>query len=110
MKIATGIQNKVLEYFALGLPSVVSPSVALGLLPQSTGCFLSAQSADQWASAILALKNRTVDSEEIARHAFRYVRECHSWDAIGSEYSARLQLLMDGRVAKATHVYDVEPG
>ena len=58
LDVATGIQNKVLESFALGLPMVLSKSAARGLLPASAGTYLTAQTPRQWADAVLSLRER----------------------------------------------------
>jgi glycosyltransferase involved in cell wall biosynthesis len=94
MKVATGIQNKVLEYFAMGLPSVVSESVAAGLLPAADGACHVATTPTQWADALRRVATDPSAASAMARSARAYVQSCHSWDHIGSEYIERLQQLL----------------
>jgi glycosyltransferase involved in cell wall biosynthesis len=51
---ARGIQNKVLEAVAAGLPTVVTPNIAEALPPQIRPAIVSASGADTIAAAILA--------------------------------------------------------
>jgi len=101
MQVATGIQNKVLEYFAMGLPSVVSPSVASGLLPSAQGTYLSATSSQDWSAAINSIASDFDAAERMAQQARVYALREHSWDRIGEEYVLRLQQLLASRSTSA---------
>jgi glycosyltransferase involved in cell wall biosynthesis len=94
MHVATGIQNKVLEYFAMGLPAVVSPSVASGLLPNADGGYQTANTAGEWADAIARVTQDRAGADAAAELARAYVFREHSWDQIGADYTARLQSLL----------------
>lgn len=105
MRVATGIQNKVLEYFAMGLPSVLSPSVASGLLKEAEGGYQVAdvEDAAEWARLLMAVAERPANyctQTEIAR---RYALEMHSWDRIGADYIARLRSLVSVGQTAALH-------
>lgn len=91
MDVATGIQNKVLESFALGLPVVLSASVAQGLLPDSAGCYRLADTPQEWVTAIEDLRRDPQASTAMADKARDYVERHHCWDAIGADLTARLQ-------------------
>ena len=52
--VARGIQNKVLEAIAAGLPCVVTPQVADGLPPEATGACRVAGEPRDFADAVLA--------------------------------------------------------
>ncbi len=93
LDVATGIQNKVLESFALGLPMVLSKSAARGLLPASAGAYLTAQTPRQWADAVLSLHARGHEVLRMAQQARAYVEQHHTWDAVGDELYARLERL-----------------
>jgi glycosyltransferase involved in cell wall biosynthesis len=90
MQVATGIQNKALEYFAMGLPAILSPSVASGLLPTALGGFRVANSPAEWAQSVVEIFERpdlAANQTEIAR---KYVMTEHDWDRIGDAYNQRL--------------------
>lgn len=97
MHIATGIQNKVLEYFAMGLPSVISQSVASGLLPAAEGGYLVADTADQWAKAIRTICSDLITASTMTQHARKYVSSSHDWDVIGNLYNEKLLTLIESK-------------
>jgi glycosyltransferase involved in cell wall biosynthesis len=88
--VATGIQNKALEYFALGLPAVLSPSVARGLDPASAGAFLQAREAGEWVDHVTRVWSHPAMSVRLAVDAREYVEAHHDWKAIGNGLSSRL--------------------
>jgi glycosyltransferase involved in cell wall biosynthesis len=94
MHVATGIQNKVLEYFTMGLPSVISPSVADGLLPAAAGAYFSAETPAEWKNAIESILADAQRTEEMAILAKNYVASNHSWNEIGALYNQRLLKLI----------------
>ena len=91
VSVATGIQNKALEYFALGLPAIISSSVARGLYPASKTCFIQSGPAQEWAAEIIRLKAYPSGAFEMTKRARKYVETHHNWDSIGD--GLRLQLL-----------------
>lgn len=101
MHVATGIQNKVLEYFAMGLPSVVSPSVASGLLPSAQDTCHSATTPQDWSAAINRIASDLDATERMTQLARDYALREHSWDRIGEEYVQRLQQLLASRSTSA---------
>jgi glycosyltransferase involved in cell wall biosynthesis len=96
MMVATGIQNKVLEYFALGLPTVMTPAVASGLLPAAEGGYHVATTEDDWARALRTILSDPESATYMARSSKTYVERCHNWDSIGREYVDRLNRLLGG--------------
>ena len=57
--VARGVQNKVLEAVAAGLPCVVTSEVAQGLPSEVLPACTVAADAEQFARAVLALLDRT---------------------------------------------------
>jgi len=57
--VARGVQNKVLEAVAAGLPCVVTPAVRHGLPSQVLPACLTAADANEFASAVVSLLDRT---------------------------------------------------
>jgi len=97
MEVATGIQNKVLEYFALGLPAVISPSAAGGLMEQATGVCAVARTREEWIAALHVALRGGDDVEGMARAARLYVERHHDWDRIGHSYCKDLDALLLAR-------------
>ena len=96
LHVATGVQTKVLEYFALGLPSVVSSSVAQGLLPPSRDCVLVADTPDEWVARLQLIRASKENASAMALRARRYVEVHHDWRHIGQAYSDRIDALVAG--------------
>jgi glycosyltransferase involved in cell wall biosynthesis len=101
LDVATGIQNKALESFALGLPLVLSKSVARGLLPQASDCYTLADNAQQWAQTLQRLFNERAASDAMALRGRRYVEEHHDWDRVGEVLVRHIQALMPAQTAPA---------
>lgn len=81
VRVGAGVQNKVLEYMALGLP-VVASSVALeGLSARPNTDLLVADRPEQFAESVLSLWNNLSLRTHIARSAAEYVQLNHSWTA-----------------------------
>lgn len=99
LNVATGIQNKVLEYFAMGLPAVLSASVARGLLPESAGTYLEAETPAQWVQALIRVWDNAADTNAMAGRARAYVEQHHDWDGIGAALVQRLRRLLAGAAA-----------
>jgi glycosyltransferase involved in cell wall biosynthesis len=99
LEVATGIQNKVLEYFAMGLPTVMSSSVARGLLPQAEGTHLVANGAAEWIETLKQLGTHPGRAHAMAVKARAYVKEHHDWDQIGALFVRRIQATLAAQAA-----------
>ncbi|WP_421312036.1 glycosyltransferase family 4 protein [Aeromonas veronii] len=80
VRLAAGVQNKILEYMALGIPTITSSTGLEGLFAKEGESILIADSPDGYVKHILELKNNIRLAEVIAHNALRYVKEQHSWD------------------------------
>lgn len=93
MRVATGVQNKVLEYFALGLPVISSEDVSAGLLNWPTPTHIIAKSATEWANEILKLASDEIKMNNLALNARNYVEKMHNWVEIGDQYLKFVSLI-----------------
>ncbi len=81
LRLGAGVQNKVLEYMALGLPTVSTALGLEGFEARNGQELLVADDADALADAVLHLQaNRTV-ARAMAVAARTYVDAHHSWEA-----------------------------
>jgi glycosyltransferase involved in cell wall biosynthesis len=94
LDVATGIQNKVLEYFAMGLPTVMSASVARGLMSQAQGTHVVASSAAEWVHSLSEMASHPDRAHDMALRARAYVQQHHSWDQIGAQFVQRIRATM----------------
>ncbi|GAA5214038.1 glycosyltransferase family 4 protein [Corallincola platygyrae] len=90
MRVGAGVQNKVLEYMALGLP-VISTSLGIEGIPAiKDEHYLLADTPDDF---ICAVKRATADrksSERMAAKARELVVENHAWSAVLKDFMARV--------------------
>jgi glycosyltransferase involved in cell wall biosynthesis len=89
LTIARGVQNKVLESVAAGLPSVVTPEVMEGLPDSVRLACVAAATAQEFAAAIGAVLQAT--ASERRAHANRARLEDLSWDAQLAPMTALLE-------------------
>ncbi len=82
LRVAAGVQNKVLEYAALGLPAVVTPVALEGLGARPAEDVLVGRTAQEQADAVLRLLDDPALAERIAHNARRYVEREHDWDVL----------------------------
>ena len=86
LKLARGIQNKVLEAMACGLPTVVSPQSAEGINATS-GCeLLIADSESKWIQTISNLRMSPDQQLDVGREARRLVEVHYCWTAKLSKF------------------------
>ena len=76
-----GIQNKILEYFALGIPVVSSSIGAEGLHPEAVENILIADSPIEYVHAIEKLQKSPILRKEMSNKGIQIAREHYSWYA-----------------------------
>ncbi len=82
MRLGAGVQNKVLEYMALGLATVSSRIGLEGLNAEPDKALLVAGSADEWVTQLLTLWRDTAQRGRMAENARRYVESEHMWQSM----------------------------
>lgn len=92
LRVARGIQNKVLEAMAMARAVVVSADSAAGLAGQAGEAYVSALSAADFTEAVSALLHAPERARAIGSAARRTVERCYSWDA----HLGRLDELLEG--------------
>lgn len=89
LRIAQGLQNKVLEAMAAGLPVVSSPA-AVRALGANSGAWRTAETAAEWAEHVAALVDDPAGADRQAELALDLVRDEYSWDRKARDYEAVL--------------------
>ncbi|KZN51378.1 glycosyltransferase family 4 protein [Pseudoalteromonas luteoviolacea] len=79
VRLAAGVQNKILEYMALGVPCVSSSIGLEGLEAKPNTDILIADEPEEYVDAIIKLTSSKEVSEKIAIHGRNYVEIHHSW-------------------------------
>jgi len=82
LRVGAGVQNKILEYMALGIPTVTSGIGAEGLAAQPGHHLLVANEPEQWSEQICRLFSNPAIGHELAHRGREYVEKNHSWSAL----------------------------
>ncbi len=78
LRMARGIQNKVLEAMSMGLPVVASPSAAGGLVTQGEDVLVVAE-PEHTTAEVCKLMGNPGSARELGLRAARFVRERYRW-------------------------------
>jgi len=92
LRIARGLQNKVLEAMAAAKPVVLSDKAAQGIAARPGSEFLVADTASAMADAIVSLLADAERRRQIGEAARRFVSVHHRWDV----QLQRLEMLLFG--------------
>ena len=90
LRIARGIQNKVLQSMALGVPVVATPAAARGLEARRDEHFRVEEDPARFAQAVIGLVRDSGARRRLAERARGFVEQRHAWPAI----LARLEALV----------------
>jgi glycosyltransferase involved in cell wall biosynthesis len=96
VRMAAGIQNKVLEYMALGLPVVTTPIGLEGFAAQPERDLLVAATPKAYSDAIIRLWNDDALRKRLAVNAYGYVSVNHQWERQLAPMVKRVTALLDG--------------
>jgi sugar transferase (PEP-CTERM/EpsH1 system associated) len=80
LRIARGVQNKLLEALAMGKAAVATPQALKALKAEPGVHLLAAESAREWQEAILLLLNDPALRQRLGSAGRRFVEENHHWD------------------------------
>jgi sugar transferase (PEP-CTERM/EpsH1 system associated) len=80
LRIARGIQNKLLEALAMGCAVVASPTCLAGLGARSGAELWSASAAVEWSENVLALFDDGEERRRLGKAGRAYVERHHHWD------------------------------
>jgi len=79
VRIGAGIQNKMLDYMAMGLPCITSRVGAEGLRARPGEQMLVADTPGEYAAAIARLDVNPAEARRLSANGRRYVEAHHSW-------------------------------
>ncbi|KVD48537.1 glycosyl transferase family 1 [Burkholderia sp. ABCPW 11] len=99
MRIGAGVQNKILEYMALGLPVVTTSLGHEGLGAKSGQDLLIADTPEAFVERIEWLMAHPSEAVEMAGHARQFVEQEHGWSEMIRPLVSRIDSLL--RIDKA---------
>lgn len=94
VRLGAGVQNKVLEYMALGLPAVCSPVGHEGLGAIDGEDLLVAASPADFAAQMRRLGDDPALYRRLAANGRRFVETTHGWDAALAPLTERISRLL----------------
>ena len=81
LRIARGIQNKVLEAMAMARPVIASPAALEGLEPAPGEAACRATTPSEWCARACELFGSPETRRRVGARARQFVEQHHSWDA-----------------------------
>jgi len=94
MRIGAGVQNKILEYMALGLPVVATSLAHEGLRAQSGRDLVIADTPEEFVARIEQLLANEAGTMQMAARAREFVAREHAWGSMVEPLLARFQELL----------------
>jgi sugar transferase (PEP-CTERM/EpsH1 system associated) len=109
LRLARGVQNKVLEALALCKATVASPQSLTGLRAKHGEHLLAASSASEWVEAVLRLQREPALRRQLGSAGRRYVEEHHQWDRCLEPFLQLMGLASNSQPAREPVALDKEP-
>lgn len=95
VRLAAGVQNKVLEYMALGLPVVTSSIGLEGFEAQPDRDLVVADTPEEYAEAISRIWDNNAMKAQLAINGHAYVNTHHRWSSRLAPMVDRITELLD---------------
>jgi sugar transferase (PEP-CTERM/EpsH1 system associated) len=100
LRIARGVQNKVLQAMAMGIPVVATAAAAQGLAARPGEHLLVADAPDAFAAAAVDLLQRPEQRRLLGRAGRRFVEAHHAWDGVLERTEALIESVVDTAAAR----------
>jgi sugar transferase (PEP-CTERM/EpsH1 system associated) len=92
LRIARGVQNKVLEAMAMGKPLVATREASRSLAVEPGNQLWVANDAADFAAAVLAALQSS-ERDKVAQRGYRYVERHHNWPRLLADFDLQLDKL-----------------
>jgi sugar transferase (PEP-CTERM/EpsH1 system associated) len=96
LRIARGLQNKILEAMAMGKAIVASPQALAGLRQRDQAPALCAASTAEWVEVVGNLLDQPERRRRLGMEGRRFVETHHDWDVCLSPFDSLLGLTAGG--------------
>jgi glycosyltransferase involved in cell wall biosynthesis len=101
LRIARGVQNKILEAMAMGRPVVAASSCGASIDARAGEHLLSAETEPQYLSSIESLLSEPARAAAMGAAGRRRVQERYSWSASLNSLDAHLERALQSRARAA---------
>jgi polysaccharide biosynthesis protein PslH len=108
LRLARGIQNKVLEALAMGKATVASPQSLAGLRARGSVPVVSASTSEEWVESVSRLLDDPAQRHQLGRDGRRYVEEFHHWERSLEPLGSILRLPAESDYATVASLGTVE--
>ena len=82
MRLGAGVQNKILEYMALGLPAITSKLGHEGIDAVEGKQLLVADTVEQYVNHLVALSSNRGMAEQLSNNGREFILNNHSWSSM----------------------------
>ena len=104
LRIARGLQNKVLEAMAMGLPVVTTPAVLEGIQAAVDDGVAIADCPEEFARQVVSLLRNPDLRRERSCRARQYVESRHTWDELSADLEGIIREVAAASSARASHL------
>jgi sugar transferase (PEP-CTERM/EpsH1 system associated) len=101
LRIARGIQNKVLEALAMGIPVVGTSSAVQGVEGLSGRDYLVGDDAQEFAQGVCSLLRDPESALELGMRGRRFVEETYDWEVVFRPLDGMLERCVSNRLVAA---------
>ena len=102
MRIARGVQNKVLEAMALGVPVVATPAAIEGIEVQDGEEVFVGRNSEEFATQVIRLLADYELRKIVVKKAWNKMSQQYNWDVVGSQLEHLLTTVLPRHAAEPT--------
>jgi glycosyltransferase involved in cell wall biosynthesis len=111
IRYGVGVQNKVLEAMAMALPTVAARQATVALGARHGEEVLVAESAAEFAAALLRLLSRPGERAALGGAGRKYVERAHSWEASAAHLEGCYEAARERAASRAKRIVSLhDPG
>ncbi len=97
LRIARGVQSKVLEAMGMGVPVVATPSAIQGIDVANGQELLIGQTAEEFAACVIRLLNDAELRKSMTKKAWNRMKQLYNPEVIGAHLERILSAAQEGR-------------
>lgn len=87
LSIVTGVQNKILEYMRIGLPTIISKKCYFSLNLKKNKHILVYENDNQFVKQIIKLKNSKKFANKMSYNSFDVIKKNYTWNSSLKKYN-----------------------
>jgi len=88
LSIASGVQNKILEYMNIGLPTIISEKCFKSLSFNANSDLLVYKNHKEFIKQLITLKTNKKFADTISKNCYNKIKTKHNWDKALKKYNS----------------------